>query len=233
LRYTVTAADVGQKLWAKVTLSAPGFTSVELASAQVTGVIATFVTAPVPTVSGTARVGQLQTANAGTWAPGGAVLSYQWYRGTAAITGAIGRTYTTSAADHGKALKVRVRATKAGFVTVDRFSAARAIAAGTIVATKSLTVAGTHRYGQTLKVSQGWPAGTTIRYQWYRNGVAVRGGTGYALYLNSAYIGSRVNVKVTVSKPSYTTRSVTTAAVTVGKALITLKTAPRITGATV
>lgn len=231
-RYTVTAADVGQTLWAKVTLSAPGFSSVELASAQVTGVIATFVTAPVPTVSGTARVGQVQTANAGTWAPGGAVLSYQWYRGTAAITGATGRTYTTSAADFGKALKVRVRATKAGFVTVDRFSAARTIAAGTIAATRSLTVAGTHRYGQTVKVSQGWPAGTTIRYQWYRNGVAVRGGTGYALYLNSAFIGSRVNVKVTVSKPGYTTRSVTTAAVTVGKALITLKTAPRITGAT-
>ncbi|MFE4544837.1 hypothetical protein [Arthrobacter sp. NPDC056727] len=231
-RYTVTAADVGQKLWAKMTLSAPGFTSVGLSSVQVTGLAATFVTAPVPTVSGTARVGQAQTANAGTWAPGGAALSYQWYRGTAAITGAVGRTYTTSAADYGKALKVRVRATKAGFVTVDRFSAARTIAAGTIVATKPLTVVGTHRYGSTVKVSQGWPAGTTIRYQWYRNGVAIKGGTGYALYFNPSYIGSRVNVKVTVSKPGYATRSVTTAAVTVGRALINLKTAPRITGGT-
>jgi hypothetical protein len=231
-RYTVTAADVGQKLWARITLSAPGFTSVELTSAHVTGVTANFVTAPVPTVSGTARVGQVQTANAGTWVPGGAVLSYQWYRGTAAITGAVGRTYTTSAADYGKALKVRVRATKAGFVTLDRFSAARTIAAGTIVATKSLAVVGTHRYGHTVKVSQGWPAGTTIRYQWYRNGIAIKGGTGYALYFNTSYIGTRVNVKVTVSKPGYATRSVTTGAVTVGKALITLKTAPRITGGT-
>jgi hypothetical protein len=231
-RYTVTPTDVGQKLRAKVTLSAPGFTSVELSSVQVTGVTATFATAPVPTVSGTARVGQLQTANAGTWAPGGAALSYQWYRGTTAIAGAVGRTYTTSAADYGKALKVRVRATKAGFVTVDRFSAARTIAAGTIVATKPLSVVGTHRYGNTVKVSQGWPAGTTIRYQWYRNGVAIKGGTGYALYFNPSYIGSRVNVKVTVSKPGYATRSVTTGAVTVGRALITLKTAPRITGAT-
>ncbi|MBT2547351.1 hypothetical protein J7I85_03245 [Arthrobacter sp. ISL-65] len=231
-RYTVTASDVGQKLWAKVTLSAPGFTSMELSSVQVTGVSATFATAPVPTVSGTARVGQVQTANAGTWAPGGAVLSYQWYRGTAAIAGAVGRTYTTSAADYAKALKVRVRATKAGFVTVDRFSAARTIAAGSIVATKPLTVVGTHRYGSTVKVSQGWPAGTTIRYQWYRNGVAVKGGTGYALYFNASYIGSRVNVKVTVSKPGYATRSVTTGAVTVGRALINLKTVPRITGAT-
>jgi hypothetical protein len=142
----------------------------------------------------------------------------------------VGRTYTTSAADYGKALKVRVRAAKAGYVTLDRFSAARTIAAGTIVATKPVTVVGTFRYGHTVKVSQGWPAGTTIRYQWYRNGVAIRGGTGYALYFNPSYIGSRVNVKVTVSKPGYATRSVTTGAVTVGRALITLKTAPRITG---
>ena len=230
--YTVTAADDAQKLWAKVTLSAPGFTSVVLTSAQVTGGKGSFVTAPVPTVSGIAKVGQLQTANAGTWAPTGATLSYQWYRGTAAIVGAVSRTYTTTALDYGKTLKVRVRAAKSGYITLDRYSAARSIAAGTIAATRSLTVVGTHRYEQTVKVSQGWTAGSTIRYQWYRNGVAVRGGTGYALYLNSGYIGARVNVKVTVSKAGYTTRSATTPAITVGKAVITLKSAPRITGAT-
>jgi hypothetical protein len=230
-RYTVAAADDAQKLWAQVTLSAPGFTSVVLTSAQVTGGKASFGTAPVPTVSGIAKVGQLQSANAGTWAPTGATLSYQWYRGTAAIVGAVSRTYTTTALDYGKSLKVRVRAAKSGYTTLDRYSAARTIAAGTIAATSPLTVIGTHRNEQTVKVSQGWTAGSTIRYQWYRNGVAVRGGTGYALYLNGSYIGARVNVKVTVSKAGYTTRSATTPAITVGKAVITLKSAPRITGA--
>ena len=57
-------------------------------------------------------------------------------------------------------------------------------------------------------------------------------GTGSSLYLNSGYIGARLNVKVTVSKAGYTTRSETTAAVSVGKASITLMTAPSITGAT-
>ena len=215
----------------EVTPSTPGFTSVVLTSAQVTGGKASFVTAPVPTVSGIAKVGQLQTANAGTWAPTGATLSYQWYRGTAAIVGAASRTYTTTALEHGKTLKVRVRAAKSGYTTLDRHSAARTIAAGTIAATRSLTVTGTHRFGQTVKVSQGWTAGSTIRYQWYRNGVAVSGGTGYALYLHSGYIGARVNVKVTVSQAGYTTRSATTPAITVGKAVITLKSAPKITGA--
>jgi hypothetical protein len=230
-RYTVAPADVGQKLWAKATLSAPGYTTVERSSVQVTGVAATFVTAPVPTISGTARVGQVQTANPGTWAPGGAALSYQWYRGTTAIAGAVSNRYTTSAADYGKALKVRVRATKAGFVTVDRFSAPRTIAAGTIVATKSVVVTGVHRYNQTLGISQGWTSGVSYKYQWYRNGVAIRGGTASWFYLSPGYIGSKVNVRVTVSKAGYATRSVTTGAVTVGRALITPKTAPKITGA--
>lgn len=230
-RYVVTPTDVGQKLWAKVSLSAPGFASVVLSSTQVTGVAATFVTAPVPTVSGTARVGQVQTANPGTWAPTGAALSYQWYRGTTAIAGAVSYRYTTSAADYGKALKVRVRATKAGFATVDRVSAPRTIAAGTIVATKSPVVTGVHRFGQTLGISQGWTSGVSYKYQWYRNGAAIRGGTASWLYLSPGYIGSKVNVKVTVSKAGYAARSVTTKLVTVGKAVITQRTAPKITGA--
>ncbi|MDQ1059789.1 hypothetical protein QFZ23_003690 [Arthrobacter globiformis] len=229
-RYTVTPGDVGQKLWAKVTLSAPGYLSKQLSSVQVVGVTATFVAAPVPTIGGTARVGQVQTANAGAWAPGGAALSYQWYRGTTAIAGAVGYRYTATAADYGKALKVRVRATKAGFVTLDRYSTARTIGAGTIVATKSLLVTGVHRYGQTLRISQGWTPGVTLKYQWYRNGVAIRGGTASSLYLNPGFIGSRVNVKVTVSKAGYASRAASTKLVTVGKAVITPRTAPKVTG---
>jgi hypothetical protein len=189
------------------------------------------LSAPAPTVSGIAKVGQLQTANAGTWAPTGATLSYQWYRGTAAIAGAVSRTYTTTALEHGRTLKVRVSAAKTGYTTLVSYSVARTISAGTIAATRPLTVIGTHRLGQTVKVSQGWTPGSAIRYQWYRNGVAVSGGTGYALYLNSGYIGAQVNVKVTVSKAGYTTLSTTTPAVTVGKAVITLMSAPKITGA--
>lgn len=228
--YTVAAADVAQKLWAKVMLSAPGFTSVELTSAQVTAGNGSFVAAPVPTVSGVAKVGQLQSANAGTWAPTGATLSYQWYRGTGAIVGAVGRTYATTALDYRKTLKVRVRAAKPGFTTLDRYSAARSIAAGTIAATRSLTVTGTHRYGQTVRVSQGWTAGSTIRYQWYRNGVALRGATGSALRLGDGHVGARVAVKVTVTKPGYAARTAVTKSVVVGKALMTVRSVPRISG---
>ncbi|RJU02984.1 hypothetical protein D6T65_02455 [Arthrobacter frigidicola] len=227
--YTPVAADLGQKLWAEATLSAPGYAPHVAPSAEVTvgpGVL----TAPLPSITGTARVGQAQTANPGIW-PAGTTLSYQWYRGTTPITGAVGRTYTTVPADNGQPIKVRVRGTKTGYTSVSRDSATRTIAAGIITATRPVTVPGTHRYGQTLTVSQGWsPAPATIRYQWYRDGVAVSGGTKSTLWLNSSYIGHAVSVKVTVSKPGYATVSTTTVRKTVGKAVFTTTSAPRITG---
>jgi hypothetical protein len=51
--------------------------------------------------------------------------------------------------------------------------------------------------------------------------VAIRGGTASSLYLNPGFIGSRVNVKVTVSKAGYASRAASTKLVTVGKAVIT------------
>ncbi|WP_294564037.1 hypothetical protein [uncultured Arthrobacter sp.] len=227
--YTPVAADLGQKLWAEVTLSAPGYAPTGASSVEVT-VGPGALTAPVPSITGTARVGQVQTANPGIW-PAGTTLSYQWYRGTTPITGAVGRTYTTVPADNGQAVKVRVRGTKTGYTSVYRDSAARTIAAGVITATTPVTVSGTHRYGQTLKVSQGWsPAPAVIKYQWYRAGIAVSGATGSSLWLNSSYIGQTVSVRVTVSKPGYTTVSTTTVRKTVGKAVFAVTAAPRITG---
>jgi len=60
---------------------------------------------PVPTVSGTAKVGQTLTADAGDW---GAKVTYQWYSGNAAIKKATKTTYVPGAADYGKTLFVRV-----------------------------------------------------------------------------------------------------------------------------
>ncbi|ALE08061.1 hypothetical protein AL755_21260 [Arthrobacter sp. ERGS1:01] len=229
--YTAAAADSGQLLSVKTTLSLSGYTPLVLSSKQLSVAAGTFTTAPVPTISGTARVGQVQSANAGNWAPTGAALSYQWYRGTAAIAGATARTYTAAAADNGKALKVRVRATKAGFVTAEKYSAARTIAAGVFTATKNVTITGTARFGQTLRTSQGWsPAPTSTSYQWYSNGKAIRGGTYSFLNLSSSLIGTKITVKVTVAKAGFTSKATFSAATVVRNAVFTTVTAPKITG---
>ncbi|MHA7305571.1 hypothetical protein ACX80E_10045 [Arthrobacter sp. TMN-49] len=229
--YTAAAADSGQLLSARATLSLSGYEPLVLVSKQAEVAQGTFTAAPVPTIAGTARVGQVQSANAGNWAPTGAALSYQWYRGAAAIAGATGRSYTTDAADNGKLLKVRVRATKAGFATAEKFSAARTISAGIFTPTKSVTVTGVYRFGQTLRISQAWsPAPTSTAYQWYRNGVAIKGATGSSLKLSSSYIGANISVKLTLRKDGFTSRSTTTVRNLVRNATVATVSAPRITG---
>ena len=80
---------------------------------------ATFATIGVPTVTGTARVGQRLTAVPGTYNPT-ATLKYQWYRGSKAIKKATAVTYKLTSADLHKVMKVRITATRPGFVTVVR-----------------------------------------------------------------------------------------------------------------
>jgi len=116
--YPVAAKDVGYRLKVKVTGSGAGLGSASLYSKLSSKVKkATFATAAAPTIGGTAKVGQVLTAHPGTYRPS-AALAYQWYRGTKAITHATGSTCLLTTADKGKVMKVRVTATRAGYVTV-------------------------------------------------------------------------------------------------------------------
>jgi len=69
-----------------------------------------------PTISGTPEVGQILTANRGTWSGNPTDYDYQWRRcdenggGCSNIRGATGRTYILQAADNGHTLRVRVTA---------------------------------------------------------------------------------------------------------------------------
>ena len=119
LVYTPPANANGSTISASFTFKVSDGTSESTSSYTMT-VDVTAVNDPatgLPTISGTARVGQELTASKGTIAdvdglPADAAFTWQWLRvdgGSAtAITGATSQTYTVVAADAGKKFKVKV-----------------------------------------------------------------------------------------------------------------------------
>lgn len=185
-----------------------------------------FTKAPAPTISGTTTAGHKLTASAGSWAPK-ASIAYQWYRNTTPISGATKQTYTLVAADAGRRIKVRIRATATGVTTLEKFSAERSIAAARFTAAPTPSITGTTRVGNTLKVSTGkWSPAPKLSYQWYRNNAAIKGATKSSRTVTAADLNKSLNVRVTAKRSGYptTARDSKTRKVTAG----TLKTGSKL-----
>ncbi|GAA3686428.1 hypothetical protein GCM10022237_51040 [Nocardioides ginsengisoli] len=199
--YVLADADAGRTITVRVTGTLPGYATASTTSVPAGAVLAPFATAPEPTVSGRTIVGQTLTAVTGTWDPAPS-LTYQWLRGGSPVAGATGPTYQLTAADAGKAISVRVTATKAGYVTEVKTSRATAAVTGTFATTPTPKIAGTAKVGRKLTARAGtWAPTPTLRYQWLRNGKAIKGATGATYRLVKADRGKRITVRVTASRP--------------------------------
>jgi Peptidase family M1 domain len=230
--YTIVAADLGNPLSVVVTGSKTGYTTVAKASAATKAVAAgDLATTPVPTITGTAKVGQSVKASPGTW-DAGTTLTYQWLRAGKAISGATKATYTIVAADLGNPLSVVVTGSKTGYTTVAKASAAtKAVAAGDLATTPVPTITGTAKVGQSVKASPGtWDAGTTLTYQWLRAGKAISGATKATYTIVAADYNKSLTVMVTGSKTGYKTVGKSSVAKLVALGVQTLKPTPAITG---
>ena len=208
----VPGTAVGKPLVVKVRATKPGFiTSAQVASAAVTPAVGT-LTGAVPTISGTVAVGKVVTAVPGTWTSG-TTLRYQWFANGAGISGATAAKLTVPAAAVGKALTVRVIGSQTGFTSLARTSAATTVAKGTLTAPVPTISDTTPVVGQTLTAKPGtWTTGTTLKYQWYANGVAITNAAGSTYTVGSGMKGRTLTVKVTGSKAGYTTVTRTSAA---------------------
>ena len=158
-----------------------------------------------PTVTGTARIGQTLTASAGTWGPGTVALSYQWYRGSEAISGADAATYTLQAADAGTKLKVLVTGSRAPYTRMSRYSESTdVIDKADFTATPTPKVSGTVAVGATLTASAGiWTPSATLGYQWFRGSTAIEGATKRTYTLTAADLGAGIQVSVTGNRSGY------------------------------
>ena len=116
------------RFWITVTGTRAGYTTTAKTSTATAAVVAAplALTTPVPTVTGTAKVGSALTAVPGTWGPAPVALSYQWYCSGVLLIGAAAATRTLTATDAGATLTVRVTGSRTGYTTIGKTSGATA-----------------------------------------------------------------------------------------------------------
>jgi len=219
--YTPVAADLGKPLSVSVSGAKTGFNTVTQTSdpiPRLTTVEGKFTTVPKPSIAGTAKVGVELTATPGAWLPEAESVTYQWRRtsgpSTINITGARSSRYTPTADDQGRTLSVVTTATTAGYaVTSSAASSPTAVVAiGTIGTPTTLPeISGTVKVGQTLTATSGstWPVGSTLTYQWNRNGVAISTARTNTYVLVTADLTARMTVTVTATLPGYAAKGAT------------------------
>ena len=180
LTYVPVTADVGFTLRLQVTASNTTGPSLPANSAATAAVIAATGTVPLntalPTVTGTAQVGQTLTGTVGSWT-GASSYSQQWQRCTGATCNPIGNATASPivpvAADVGFTLRLQVTASNTAGPSLPANSAATAAviaATGTVPVNTGLpTVTGTAQVGQTLTGTVGsWTGATSYSQQWQR-----------------------------------------------------------------
>ncbi|QAY68927.1 cell wall-binding repeat-containing protein [Xylanimonas protaetiae] len=212
--YVVAPTVVGKALTVEVTMTPPGGQPF-LVTSDATGAVAPGVlSAPTPTIGGTARVGSSLSVTTGSWTTG-AQLSYQWSAGSTPIPGATATTYTPTAADLGKTITFAVSGTLAGYTSVQRVSAPTpAVAQGVLTAPLPVT-SGPAMVGLVQLATPGtWTVGTALTYQWLSAGVPIAGATGASYSPVAADVGKALSVRVTGTQAGYATVSQVSAATT-------------------
>lgn len=120
--YAITASDTGKKLSVTVTARKQGYDTRSVTSSSATVAKARFSAVGASTITGEPLVGGTLTAVAGDWAPPPSGLRYQWYTGTKKIQKATKASFRPTASQVGKQLRVRLRASRPGYVTTSSYS---------------------------------------------------------------------------------------------------------------
>ncbi|MDO9407577.1 hypothetical protein [Patulibacter sp.] len=163
----------------------------------------------VPTISGTATVGQTLTCAPGTWT-GTPSFTYAWRRGGTPV--ATGASYALVAADAGQPITCVVTGTNGAGSSSATSAAVTPAAAPTTPTTPTTPVAapvntarpgiqGTTVVGNTLTGTQGSFSNTPTgyAYQWRRDGAAITGATGTTYALVAADAGRTISFAVTAT----------------------------------
>jgi hypothetical protein len=168
-----------------------------------------------PTITGTARVGEVLTAHNGAWDNAPTDFRYRWLRCNAGgnnclLLAADGQTFRLHDVDAGRTLRVRVTAINADGSTNARSEPSDVVQpnAAPLTNTARPTITGTPRVGEELTANEGTWTGnpTSFSFQWQRcdidavTCIAVTGATGRTYGVRVADLGFRLRVQVTAQK---------------------------------
>ncbi|WP_157237338.1 S8 family serine peptidase [Promicromonospora sukumoe] len=189
-----------------------------------------FETTTVPSISGDFQVGKPLTATVAPWSPA-AAFTYQWRRDDDMIAGATKPTYTPDDADLGAELSVTVVGTAAGRTPTSTTSARTPAITGGALAATTPTIDGTVRVGSTLRALAGsWTSGARFTYQWYADGAAISGATGFSFTPTASQRGKKLTVRLNGSRAGYTAATRTSAATAAVATGVISQSAPVIVG---
>ena len=180
----------------------------------------------VPTISGTAQVGETLTADKSGIADAdgltNATFSYQWLADDTTIAGATGSTHTLADTDVGKAITVQVSFTDdAGndeTLTSAATDAVAAALASNNPATGAPTISGTAQVGETLTADKSGIAdadglaNATFSYQWLADDTDIAGATGSTYTLTDSEESKAITVQVSFTDDAGNDEALTSAA---------------------
>ena len=240
--YTIEPRDVGMAISviAIFTDDRGNTESLESAPTEPVAAAANTPATGLPTISGTAQVGETLTADITGIADAdgltGVAFTYQWLADDAEIAGATGLTYALADDDAGKAIRVRVSFTDdAGNAETLTSTATEPIEAqadgqeGNSPATGAPTISGTAQVGETLTAGITGIAdadglsGETFTYQWVSSDgttdTDIENATDSTYKLVAADQGKSVKVRVTFTDDAGNAETLTSTA-TVAVALV-------------
>ncbi|WP_051181055.1 hypothetical protein [Arthrobacter sp. TB 26] len=133
------------------------------------------------------------------------LITYQWLRNGMPVAGATTASYELTNADIGKTIGLESYGEADSYQDAGETFTAETPVKGYTLTPGAPAVSGTGQVGSVLTVAPGaWTIGTSYKYRWLRNGAAVTGATAESYKLTEADRGQRIAVRVTGSKPLFT-----------------------------
>lgn len=155
---------------------------------------------PVPTISGSALIGETLKAITGSW-DGGVSFDYRWLADGSAIPGAVSAEYVLRAKDAGQKLTVEVTGRKTGFTSVVKTSAD--VVPAWPAGAKLVAISGKAAVGQILRVELSPLIETAgLTYKWLRNGSEIAGATSSFYEPSDEDAGGKLTVQLISSNLS-------------------------------